>query len=595
MTVTRVQYGTASTSQATTSLAVSLPAPASGGNALLLGVQTDKNAGTFGTPAGWTQLATLSGADVSVAFFGKAATAGEQSVTATWSSSTSGQNAVIVEWTGTHASTPFGVYYLPAYSGTARSSMVLDLPPTPVAGRAVALFGIDSISTGVPGDLAPVGTGFTSVATAYVPGDGSCGAITYCEGPVLTAGQDLGPVTFTWNRSDQTSGFAVVVNESAVPQAYTATPADSAGGADGATTTRTVPRTAGPDAAAATDAVAPLLSKGVGPDLAAATDARSYIQTLARVQADTASVRDDVAATLTRPDIDDYQFVLAEGVEDWMPFGLGQTIVVESFDPGVAETREQDVLSPVADVRYFGTDRRTPPVWSFDLYTDVETPEEALTWASLFEAVWDSDAIRSTPGAVVALRYRVAGRVRRVYGRPRNFALIPNYLRTGRVTMVADYALADNTYYEDAAGTVTVRVRGTGSRTGTVFPIAFPLATLTSPEPRSEQVAIGGTRPTWVDLTFYGPIMDPWVQIGSQRWGLRGSLASGQSVAMSGTPWRQGLLRSDGAWVPGMLDPRARLSQLRLPPGTYTATLGGSPASTEARVEVAWRNAYGTM
>jgi hypothetical protein len=595
VTVSRVQYGTTgSGTTATLTVAATLPAPATAGNALVMAVQTDKNAGTWTAPAGFTELGTLSGADVSIGVFGKVAAGGEQTVTAQWSSAVSGQNAALIEYTGTHPSAPFGVYNLPPYTTTSRSSMVLDLPATPTPGRAVVYMAVDSITVDTPSDFAPVGTGFTNVVTVYAAGDGSAGALAYLEGPVLTAGQDLAATTFTWTRADQASGFALVLNEPGLPQAYTKTAADTAAGADAAARTLTVARTAGPDTAAGTDTSLALLTKVAGPDLAAGTDARSYTQALTRVLSDAAPVADVVTSELGRPDIADFQFVL-DGVDTWMPFGFGQTIVVATFDPGAAETRNQDILSPVADVRYFGADRRTPPTWSFDLYTDVQTTADALAWASLFEAVWDSDAIRSTPGAVLALRYAVAGRKRRVYGRPRNFAMVPTYVRTGRADLVADFELADNTFYDDSLGTVSVRVRGTGTRTGTVFPIQFPLATLTSPAPRSEQVTIGGTRPTWVDLTFWGPIIDPWVTIGSQRWGLRGSLASGQSVTMSGVPWRQGLLRSDGAWVPGMLDPRARLSQLRLPPGTYTATLGGSPASTQARVDVTWRNAYGTM
>jgi hypothetical protein len=44
-----------------------------------------------------------------------------------------------------------------------------------------------------------------------------------------------------------------------------------------------------------------------------------------------------------------------------------------------------------------------------------------------------------------------------------------------------------------------------------------------------------------------------------------------------------------------MLDPRARLSQLRLYPGTYTVLLGGYGSSSTAKADVSWRNAYGSM
>lgn len=383
-----------------------------------------------------------------------------------------------------------------------------------------------------------------------------------------------------------------------VPVNYSATPADAAAGSDAATAGLSFTRSAA-DVGAGADTVTALLTKGAA-DVAAGADATIRVSTLARAQADTAGGTDAVSSSFAKSDITEYQFVIAESVNDalWMPFGFGQTVVVEKFDNGVAETRDQDVLSPVADVRYFGTDRRTPPSWSFDLYTDVTNHVDALAWAALFEAVWDREDVRSTPGAVVPLRYALPGRIRRVYGRPRNFAPIAgsDTARTGRLHMVADFTLADNTYYEDAAQTVTARmIPPQNLQGGYTFPITFPMTNQTPSGVRNEQIIVGGTRPTWVDLKFFGPCVDPWVQIGNYRWGLRGSLSTGQNVLMSGVPWRQGLLRNDGAWVPGMLDPRARLSQLRLPPGTYTASLGGYAQSSTAKCEIAWRAAYGTM
>jgi hypothetical protein len=378
------------------------------------------------------------------------------------------------------------------------------------------------------------------------------------------------------------------------PIAYTASPADTAAGTDAGTGALGYARTAA-DTAAGADARTAVLTKGVGPDLAAVADSgRTLLQTLDRQLSDRASTVEQVTVELQRPDIVDYQFVIP--IDPWMPFGYGQTVVVSAFDPGSAESRNQDIVSPVADVRHFGTDLKTPPTWSFELYTDVSDPTQALTWAANFEAVWDQEATRTIPGMVLPLRYALAGRLRRVYGRPRNFALIPSHLRTGRVDMLGDFVLAENTYYDDAQQSIRVGLRpSTVQRSGFTFPITFPMSTTPASIPRQETMTIGGTRPTWVDVTFYGPAVDPYVLIGDKRWGLSGSLAGGRSVRMSGIPWQQGLLRDDGAWVPGMLDPRARLSQLRFKPGSYTVTFGANAVSSDAHADVAWRNAYGTM
>jgi hypothetical protein len=392
-------------------------------------------------------------------------------------------------------------------------------------------------------------------------------------------------------------GWAAFLNPQASAQNYTASPADTAGAADALTDSLGLART-GTDVAAATDVAAPVLTKVVGPDAAAATDASSRIMTMARLPADLAAITEQVTVGLNRADILNYQFVLSDGPQDlvnpWVPFGFGQTISVSKYDLGTAEDRTQDQVSPVADVRYFGTDRKTPPTWGFELYTDVTNESDALAWSANFEAVWDREDVRSTPGMVVPLRYKIADRVRRVYGRPGNFAAITTYARTGRVDMLCDFRLAENTYYDDALQIQSVGLRPS-TRAGLTFPMTFPMQFQTPGAPRSETIRVGGTRATWVDITFYGSVQDPWVQIGNYRWGLRGTIALGQSVRMSGVPWQMGLLRSDGAWVPGMLDPRARLSQLRFAPGVYTVTMGGFGSTSTARADLAWRNAYGSI
>jgi hypothetical protein len=115
--------------------------------------------------------------------------------------------------------------------------------------------------------------------------------------------------------------------------------------------------------------------------------------------------------------------------------------------------------------------------------------------------------------------------------------------------------------------------------------------------PRVEQMVIAGRRPTWVDVTFFGPCIDPWIEIGGVRWGLRGAIEGGmeRAVTMSGKPWSAGVRRADGLWLPGMLGPQARLSQLRLPRGTYSVKYGAYDPAGTSYATVAWRGAHGTM
>lgn len=371
------------------------------------------------------------------------------------------------------------------------------------------------------------------------------------------------------------------------------TVADAAAATDSVVAGKVITRTAS-DTAAGTDSA--LATSGIiAQDAAAATDAVTRTRTSARTLADRAPITDAVTADLGVPDITDRQFVLETLPRQ--PFGWGQAIVLESLDVGTPASRTQDYDSPLLDVRHFGVDRRSPPTWSFAWYTDVTTENEARAWASRLEEVWDQEEVRGTPGAVLALRYNVGGRKRRIYGRPREFAALETpTVRTGRLHMTGTFALSENTFYADEPETVTVRLAPPqATEGGFTFPVTFPMSTTVASPPKTELVVVGGTRPTWLDLTFYGPIVNPYVEIGPYRWGLRGVVLSGQSVLLSGVPWRAGVRRSDGAWTSDMLDPRARLSRLRLPPGTYEVTLGGSAQSSNARAEVTWHDAFGTM
>lgn len=319
------------------------------------------------------------------------------------------------------------------------------------------------------------------------------------------------------------------------------------------------------------------------------------IMTVGRQPKDAARTHEHVAVDFTRTELSDYQFELetAPGSR----FGWGETIVVEEFDPGTSDSRNQDQAG-LGDYRSFGRDYRTPPTWSWSLWTDCRTPADALGWIEQLAAAWDAPDVRSTPGAVLALRYKVAGRIRRVYGRPRDLDTPPpNLIQTGRVHLQASFVLADGLFYDDEENSVSQNIAAmetTGG--GFTLPLVLPFVSAPEPEPRQELVRIGGTRPTWVDLVFHGPANNPWVVLGgSYHYALRGSIGLNRSVTISGKPWSMGITREDGTAVPEMLDPRARLADLRLRPGDYGVQHGGYATSTGGGVEIRWHNAYHTM
>ena len=320
----------------------------------------------------------------------------------------------------------------------------------------------------------------------------------------------------------------------------------------------------------------------------------SLVQSSKRGLVEDSNSHDTVLATITHPDIGDYQFVIP--VEPLVPFGAGQTIQGK-FGPGSFEIRNQDSAGAVGDYRQFGTDRKTPPTWGFDLWTDMHDPGEALAWTNALAQVWDNE-VRQAPEKVLPLRYRVAGRTRRVYGRPRGFSYTVDKVQLGKVYITADFVLSEDVYYDDDEESFTARmtpvVPGAES-SGIILPQTLPWVFSTQPPPRTEQMIIGGTRSTWVDLEIFGPTSNPWVQINDLTWGLTGTVPDGESVILSGKPWSMGVRRSSGAAVPGWLDPRSRLSALQMKPGVYSIQFGGWDNTGTSRVIGRWRKAHPSL
>lgn len=368
----------------------------------------------------------------------------------------------------------------------------------------------------------------------------------------------------------------------------TAGPADTSGSTDAVSASQTAFRSQG-DTSTSTDAVT-LLQGRSGQEASASTDAiPTLVKTNNRFIGDVSFSFDNVFATIQRGEISDYQFVLETTPR--IPFGQGQAISGK-FNPGGFQMNSQDSDGAVGDYRLFGTDRKSPPTWAWDLFTDVYTPEDARVWADNLGRAWD-DGVRNTPEGAIAMRYGMAGTIRRVYGRPRNFTPVLDSIQNGKIHIICDFALSEDIYYEDTENTATAGLSPSiVSGSGIILPQVLPWIFSTTPPPRTGQVIIGGTQKTWVDIIFHGPTVNPYVQIGTLTWGLIGSIPLGETVSLSGKPWSMGIKRGNGFHVPGWLDPRARLSALQMLPGSYSVQFGGVDNTGTSSVELHWRNAY---
>jgi hypothetical protein len=292
-------------------------------------------------------------------------------------------------------------------------------------------------------------------------------------------------------------------------------------------------------------------------------------------------------------DLADYQFCV--DVDPVCPFGHGTPLNVTAFDLGTGAVRHQDQPGGLSDTNVFGRDLRTPPSWTWSLFTDETDPAAALEQLDVLAQVWDND-VRLTSGDVVALRYTVAGRTRRVYGRPRRWTPQPDQLQRGKAHITCDFQLSEyETYYDDTEQAIPTIPIAPTQITGTyfTFPLVFPLVMATAPVVYTEQAVVVGTQRTWLTPRMTGPVANPWVQIGTQRYALQGSIPAGQTVRLSGRPWEAGIYNeTTGTWGGLTLDPRSRLSQLRLPPGTYPITYSGLDATGSSVCSVRWNPAY---
>lgn len=261
-----------------------------------------------------------------------------------------------------------------------------------------------------------------------------------------------------------------------------------------------------------------------------------------------------------------------------------------------SKTRDQDQDNPLGDTRIFGRDRQSAPVWAFEF--SVAEAAGSLPASGVLESLealaraWRTALDATIPGQVVPLRYQVGGRVRRVYGRPRNFNFEPSAgIEFGNVIASGEFALKDALSYGDAQTTteLTLRVPPNGYVT---LPAVWPLDSVLAGTTRQGVFIMGGSAPAQPDdITFYGPVTDPELE----------SLTGGWKIRWNGTIPYDGFVRIDfragtvqnqsGATAPG-LSRTTYLPDIVLRPGPQDLNFAGDDLTGTARVAVRWRPAY---
>lgn len=270
-------------------------------------------------------------------------------------------------------------------------------------------------------------------------------------------------------------------------------------------------------------------------------------------------------------------------------------VVVTKFTPGSPSNRSQTVENPRADSRWFGRDRKTPGTWGFSMFVNRADEVEALDTLAALKEVWDAEDVRLTPGVVMPLRYTLAGRTRRVYGRPvRCEEVVDVRMWQGFLGVEADFELADTLHYADEETSTTLNIvpATTG---GLVAPLVEPLRTLSSPEvSRQGQIVVGGNTATWAKVLISGASGATGLRVVvDETWsvGISGTVGHDETITFDGHPWARTILSSNGGSASGRAHPATRLERMRLAPGPHEIRFEGTDPTGTASATVVWRDA----
>lgn len=301
--------------------------------------------------------------------------------------------------------------------------------------------------------------------------------------------------------------------------------------------------------------------------------------------------------------LSEFQFEIlpSEDASDGFVFGIGAAVSVngEGFDPGENEWLTQDSQNTRRGVKAFGRDVLGSKTWIWESHTDQEDVDSAIDTLEDFSAAWMPDLLVREPGAQTALRYRIRGRDRRVFGRPRRYAAPPtNLILTGLVNVTHDFSCVDSFTYDDIESSAEIPYASSAGGGGFVLPATWPLETVASQGNGSGQITVGGNARTYPIIRFNGPWTNPTLDTGD--WVLRwtGEIPVGGWVEIDCRPWALTVLNQSGASVAGTpsgggLDRRTWLEDCWFAPKSQPQiALSGIAPGGGASATVRWRNAW---
>lgn len=275
--------------------------------------------------------------------------------------------------------------------------------------------------------------------------------------------------------------------------------------------------------------------------------------------------------------------------------GENDPVVVTAFDPGQSGVRDQDI--DFRDGILMGRDYLTPPAWTFEMTTNREGAADALDALAALSGVWRADWNRERSDSMAVLRYRLGGRTRRVYGRPRRWrSAVTDALWDGMASAVADFQLADARYYADVMWSEEIGFDiGEGEAGGLVTPLTTPLTTVGGVRRDGLINYNDGTAPSPPIITFKGPVTNPRLEGPGWVVELDTNIPARSSVIVDCRPWVLQATRNNGTPLGHTLSRWTRLSNVLIPVGTSELKYSGIDSTKTSTVEVAWRAAYASL
>lgn len=295
----------------------------------------------------------------------------------------------------------------------------------------------------------------------------------------------------------------------------------------------------------------------------------------------------------------DYNFELLPSTDatDGELFGIGQEVSLDDggFVPGSTDWSVQDSESPQSGATAFGREVLLGPTWNWQLHVNRTDALEARATLASFQAAWRALHIRRTPGAVVALRYKLEGdEVRRIYGRPRRFEAPPdNRILGGYIPISVDFKCVDGFTYSDAMDSVTVALAAGDAPAGFVFPVIFPVNTWI-PSEAEGQVTVGGDAPAHPIIRFNGPVANPVLVTDDWAVSLTMDIDDGDYVEVDTRPWVNTVLLNGQTSVAGALGRRTRMADIVFEPGNTDIHLEGTSSSTST-CEIRWASTWNSI